>query len=105
MNLCRKLLFAAEVKEKDKFPATLQLLFYRMLSEEKSVSPEDLVRSFGWSKKEVQIQQDAQEFSCLFFDALERTIEHRGGKWGSVPDLFCGELVHYIQCSNVGTVL
>jgi hypothetical protein len=41
-----------------------------MLSEERPVSPEDLVRSFGWSKKEVQVQHDAQEFSCLFFEAL-----------------------------------
>ena len=63
----RRLVFAAEVREKDKFPATLQLLFYRMLYEERPVSPEQLVRSFGWTKKETQVQQDVQEFSCLFF--------------------------------------
>jgi len=67
MRLLRELLFAAELKEPDKFPAPLQLLFYRMLTEEKAVPTEELVRSFGWSKKDVQVQQDAQEFSCLFF--------------------------------------
>lgn len=78
-------MFACEPKEKEKFPATLQLLFCKMLREEKAVSPEELIRSFGWSKKEMQIQQDAQEFSCLFFDALERTIEHVEQRWSSVP--------------------
>lgn len=27
----RKLLFSVEVKDKDKFPATLQLLFYKLI--------------------------------------------------------------------------
>jgi hypothetical protein len=76
-----------------------------MLSEEKPVSPEELVRSFGWTKKETQVQQDVQEFSCLFFEALERTVSASGNRWSSVPELFCGELVHYIQCCHVGTVL
>lgn len=44
------------------------------------------------------MQQDVQEFSCLFFEALEKTV-------GAVEELFCGELTHYIQCSHVGTVL
>lgn len=31
-----------------------------MAHEQKAVSPEQLVKSFGWSKKEALIQQDAQ---------------------------------------------
>jgi hypothetical protein len=77
------------------------MLFYRMLKEERAVSPEDLIRSFGWSKKDAQVQQDVQEFSCLFFDILERKVEvpKKKGVVGSVGELFCGELIHYIQCT------
>lgn len=46
--------------DENKFPATLQILFYRLAHDQKSVSAEQLVKSFGWSKKEAQIQQDAQ---------------------------------------------
>ena len=60
--------------DENKFPATLQILFYRLAHDQKSVSAEQLVKSFGWSKKEAQIQQDAQEFSCLFFEVLERKL-------------------------------
>ena len=56
--------------DENKFPATLQILFYRLAHDQKPVSAEQLVKSFGWSKKESQIQQDAQEFSCIFFEVL-----------------------------------
>lgn len=80
------------------------MLFYRMLKEEKAVSPEELIRSFGWSKKDAQVQQDVQEFSCLFFDILERKVEVGGEKQRDVGGLFCGEQTHYIQCCDVGIV-
>jgi oligoendopeptidase F len=68
------------------------MLFYRMLTEGKSGSPEELIKSFGWSKKDAQVQQDVQEFSCLFFDILERKVVvlDRMGCFGSVGELFCG---------------
>lgn len=62
------------------------MLFYKLLEDEKSVSPEELIKSFGWSKKDAKVQQDVQEFSCLFFDVLERKVmvskpEH----FGNIP--------------------
>jgi hypothetical protein len=36
------------------------MLFYKMLNEERAVSPEELIKSFGWSKKDTQVQQDVQ---------------------------------------------
>ena len=83
------------------------MLFYRMLTEERSISPEELIRSFGWTKKDTQIQQDVQEFSCLFFEVLEQKVmdKHKIGYINSVSELFCGELTHYIQCCNVGKVV
>lgn len=68
-------MFDAVVEDENKFPATLQILFYRLGNDQKAVSAEPLVRSFGWSKKDSQVQQDAQEFSCLFFEVLERKLE------------------------------
>lgn len=53
-----------------KFPATLQNVFYRLAHDSKPVSTEQLSKSYGWSKKEAWVQQDIQEFSCLFFEVL-----------------------------------
>lgn len=79
------------------------MLFYRMQIEEKAVSPEELIKSFGWSKKDMQVQQDVQEFSCLFFEILERKVivNQPLGRIQSIPTLFCGELSNYIECINV----
>ncbi len=58
-----------------------------MMEDEKAVSPEDLIKSFGWSKKDAKVQQDVQEFSCLFFDVLERKVEvfKPPGDFGNIP--------------------
>lgn len=63
------------------------MLFYKMMEDEKAVSPEDLIKSFGWSKKDAKVQQDVQEFSCLFFDVLERKVEvfKPPGDFGNIP--------------------
>lgn len=54
----------------------------------------------------MQIQQDAQEFSCLFFEVLENKLAEAcpHSKHMSLNDLFCGELTHYIDCEEVGKV-
>jgi hypothetical protein len=63
------------------------MLFFKMMVEERAVSPEELIRSFGWTKKDAQVQQDVQEFSCLFFDILERkvAVPRSPGSFASVP--------------------
>lgn len=60
----------------DKFPGTFQTLLYKLsLTDEKSVSTDSLIKSYGWTKEENFVQQDVQEFSCLFFEVLERKID------------------------------
>lgn len=53
-------MFEAQIVDESKFPATLQVLFHKLDNEQKPVSAEQLVKSFGWTRKEVNIQQDAQ---------------------------------------------
>lgn len=100
-------MFEARIKDETKFPATLQMLFYDLFHEDRAVSSEQLVRSFGWTKKDVQIQQDAQEFSCKFFEVLEDKLREAcpESKHMSINELFEGELTHYIQCVEVCTSL
>jgi len=45
------LVFEAGLVEENKFPATLQTLFHKLDNDQKPVSAEQLVKSFGWSKK------------------------------------------------------
>ena len=47
----KNLVFEASIVDENKFPATLQLLFHKLDKEQKPVSAEQLVKSFGWSKK------------------------------------------------------
>lgn len=107
--LSRNLVNEAEIQDEHKFPATLQELFYSLDHSEKSASPEALVKSFGWGRHEASIQQDAQEFSCLFFEALEHKLNDSAPKKGyksrTIDNLFKGTLNHYIRCKNVGTVI
>ena len=67
----RQIVFDLQKGPQGKFPATLQTLFFKLsTSKNKSVSTEQLSKSYGWSKKDVDIQQDIQEFSCLMLEAL-----------------------------------
>lgn len=99
-------MYEAPIVDENKFPAPLQLLFHKLDNEQKPVSAEQLVKSFGWSKKETSIQQDAQEFSCLFYDALERKLQLAcpNPEHMSMSELFEGKLLHLIDCSHVRNV-
>lgn len=66
----RTLVFHLNQTIPGKFPATLQSVFYKLAEDSKSVSTEQLSKSYGWTKKETWVQQDIQEFSCLFFEVL-----------------------------------
>ncbi len=63
----RNLVFELNNTSPGKFPATLQSVFYKLATDTKPVSTEQLSKSYGWTKKETWVQQDVQEFSCLFF--------------------------------------
>lgn len=106
MLIVRNLVFEAGIVDENRFPATLQVLFHKLDNEQKPVSAEQLVKSFGWSKKEVNIQQDAQEFSCLFYDVLERKLQEAcpDPKHMSMSELFEGKLRNLIECLDVGNV-
>lgn len=68
LNKLRSLVFLLSQTTPGKFPATLQSVFYKLSNNDlKPVSTEQLSKSYGWTKKETWVQQDIQEFSCLFF--------------------------------------
>ena len=56
--------------EESRIPKALGRLFAALQVSGKALSTQDLLMSFGWGRDQWHEQQDVQEFSCLFFDAL-----------------------------------
>ena len=101
----RQLIFDLEPTAQDKFPRTFQNMFYELTSESvtKQVGTEELSKSYGWTKKEVDVQQDIQEFSCVLLEAVEKKVKEQANK--DISDkfysIFQGEYNNYIQCLDV----
>jgi ubiquitin C-terminal hydrolase len=87
--------------EPDKFPHTLQTLFLRLLRGDQAVDTDSLCRSYGWNRKQFGQQQDIQEFSCLFFEVLEKKVNENPATRHAISRYFHGALVNYIQCKHV----
>lgn len=47
----RNIVFSLEIKEANKFPGTLQNLFYNLLTGDKAVTTDELVKSYGWTRE------------------------------------------------------
>lgn len=71
-----------------------------MLSNKGAVQTSALTRSFGWESRDVFIQQDVQEFSCILLDAIEKQVEATS-RPNFIKELFCGTMTNYIRCLNV----
>ena len=59
-----------------------------------------MIRSFGWTSREVYQQQDVQELTRVLFDALEESF--KGTEVENIIDqLYAGELIDYLRCIDV----
>ncbi|MGL4948240.1 MAG: hypothetical protein ACRC42_02525, partial [Mycoplasma sp.] len=76
---------------------SLQRLFYDLSFERGSISTEKLIRSFGWSRDEILVQHDVQEFNMMWSDLMEKKF--KGTKSESLfKFLFEGKISNEINC-------
>ena len=66
-----------------------------------AITTESLIKSFGWDRKDAFVQQDAQEFSCFFFDAICEKLKKFPALSQKYSALIQGVLLNYIKCRNV----
>mmetsp|Transcript_32726 Transcript_32726/g.53074 ORF Transcript_32726/g.53074 Transcript_32726/m.53074 type:complete len:1588 (+) Transcript_32726:28-4791(+) len=85
-------------REQLDIPSELQRLFaYMDMSEEATVSTENLTRSFGWRGTEAMQQQDVCELNRILIDALDESL--KGSLHEKLVDtLYKGVLVNQVQC-------
>jgi hypothetical protein len=79
---------------------SLQRLFYDLMKNTYPVSTNKLVKSFGWSKEDILIQHDVQEFNLHLSEVMKKKMKGTPGE-GTFSNLFEGKLVNYIECLNV----
>lgn len=98
----------------------LQLLFYQMMNYSKSkssfkyLSTRKLTDSFGWSRQDVLMQQDVQEFIRTFFDEIdeiskplnqEKNKNLFSGDDGTITGMFKGKMATTITSESTGDVI
>ena len=76
---------------------SLQRLFYDLDFEHEPASTNRLIHSFGWSRDDIFIQHDVQEFTMMLSDLMEKKM--KGSKSDEVfKFLFEGKLANEIKC-------
>jgi ubiquitin C-terminal hydrolase len=81
-------------------PFSLQRLFYDLMNENEPISTNKLTQSFGWSRDQIFVQHDVQEFNLLLSDVMENSM--KGTKVeGTFKHLFEGKILNYIECLDV----
>lgn len=88
----------------DLVPLELQRVFYELQYGEASgaaeVGTEGLTRSFGWGRREVNVQQDVQEFSRMLCEALQMGMKSHGVEDG-IAEIFEGRTASLTRCTRV----
>ncbi len=79
---------------------SLQRLFYDLMQEKSPASTNKLVSSFGWSREEIFIQHDVQEFNLMLNDLMENKMKGTKSE-GTFKYLFEGTSENYIECIEV----
>jgi ubiquitin C-terminal hydrolase len=84
------------------FVFSLQSLFYKLEKmRNSSPSPQQLVSSFGWNIQQIFTQQDVQEFSFMFLDAIEKKCQKFGMQELINKELFQGISESFIKCKDI----
>lgn len=78
----------------------LQRVFHELQFSDKPVGTKKLTKSFGWETLDSFMQHDVQEFLRVLLDKLESKMKGTCVE-GTVPKLFEGKMVSFIQCKNI----
>jgi ubiquitin C-terminal hydrolase len=86
--------------EECRIPKALGKLFAALQTNPKSLSTQDLLKSFGWGRDQWHEQQDVQEFLYKFSDTMEKSMFGTPAE-GIYSELFKGSIVQKIKCIEV----
>ncbi|XP_072125057.1 ubiquitin carboxyl-terminal hydrolase 7 isoform X1 [Mobula birostris] len=81
-------------------PLALQRVFYELQHSDKPVGTKKLTKSFGWETLDSFMQHDVQELCRVLLDNVENKMKGTCVE-GTIPKLFRGKMVSYIQCKHV----
>ncbi|XP_077591421.1 ubiquitin carboxyl-terminal hydrolase 7 isoform X2 [Stigmatopora nigra] len=81
-------------------PLALQRVFYELQHSDKPVGTKKLTKSFGWETLDSFMQHDVQELCRVLLDNVENKMKGTCVE-GTIPRLFRGKMVSYIQCKHV----
>ncbi|XP_032706531.1 ubiquitin carboxyl-terminal hydrolase 7-like isoform X2 [Lontra canadensis] len=81
-------------------PLALQRVFYELQHSDKPVGTKKLTKSFGWETLDSFMQHDVQELCRVLLDNVENKMKGTCVE-GTIPKLFRGKMVSYIQCKEV----
>uniref|UniRef100_A0A674AL53 Ubiquitin carboxyl-terminal hydrolase 7 n=1 Tax=Salmo trutta TaxID=8032 RepID=A0A674AL53_SALTR len=81
-------------------PLALQRVFYELQHSDKPVGTKKLTKSFGWETLDSFMQHDVQELCRVLLDNVENKMKGTCVE-GTIPKLFRGKMVSYIQCNCV----
>ena len=98
LTLFKKAIFSLPFeKEENSLSSSLQILFYDLTFGNQLVSSNKLINSFGWSKNDIFIQHDIQEFNMMLSDIMEKKF--KGTKANETFNyLFEGKTENIIKC-------
>ena len=98
LSLFKKGIFSIPFERNESsLSASLQRFFYDLTFGKKIVSTNRLINSFGWSRDDIFIQHDIQEFNMMLSDLIEKKF--KGTKAEETFNyLFEGKTINEIKC-------
>jgi ubiquitin carboxyl-terminal hydrolase 7 len=100
MGYFKKAVYKIDTENVDNVAYCLQRFFYDLATEKEPVSTNKLVKSFGWTRDEIFIQHDVQEFNMQLADCMEKKMKGTESE-NTFKYLFEGKLLSYIKCLDV----
>ncbi|KAJ8318152.1 hypothetical protein KUTeg_003243 [Tegillarca granosa] len=102
-NKLRKAVYMMPTESDDctkSVPLALQRVFYELQFSDKPVGTKKLTKSFGWETFDTFMQHDVQELCRVLLENMESKMKGTCVD-GTIPKLFEGKMLSYIQCKHV----
>jgi ubiquitin carboxyl-terminal hydrolase 7 len=100
MGYFKKAIYRIESENTDDIAYCLQRFFYDLSTEKIPISTNKLVKSFGWSREDIFVQHDVQEFNMLLADIMEKKMKGTESE-NTFKYLFEGMQLSYIKCLDI----
>jgi hypothetical protein len=88
------------LNDRQSVPYSLCKLFHDLTIEDRPISTNRLISSFGWGRDDVLVQHDVQEFNLKLSEFIENKMKGTEAE-GTFDYLFQGKVKTYIECLNI----